>query len=67
MYFADDGAFVRPLAARPDPVLTDRDLMVYAVKSGNGIRGAKIGSASGQPALFRDDMVRFWCTAPQRG
>ncbi|MGZ6006244.1 MAG: hypothetical protein ACXWKS_02170 [Rhizomicrobium sp.] len=50
-------------------MLTDRDLMVmvYAVKSGYGIRGAKIGSASGQPALFRDDMVRFWRSVLQRG
>jgi dienelactone hydrolase len=67
IYIADDGAFVHPLAARPDPVLTDRGLMVYAVKSGYGIRGAKIGSASGQPALFRDDMVRFWRSVLQRG
>ncbi|MGZ5923906.1 MAG: hypothetical protein ACXWK2_04960 [Rhizomicrobium sp.] len=67
IFIADDGAFVHPLAARPDPVLTDRDLMVYAVKSGYGIRGAKIGSASGQPALFRDDMVRFWRSVLQRG
>ncbi|MGZ6008926.1 MAG: hypothetical protein ACXWLO_06550 [Rhizomicrobium sp.] len=48
-------------------MLTDRDLMVYAVKSGYGIRGAKIGSASGQPASFRNVMVRFWRSVLQRG
>ena len=62
-YIADDGALIHPLRTAPDPGLTDRDIMIYAVKSGYGIRGARIGSAPGQPALFREDMLAFWKSA----
>jgi dienelactone hydrolase len=62
-YVADDGAFINPITGRPDPALTDRDLMVYAMKAGYGVTGATIGSSPGQPALFRDDMLRFWTSA----
>ena len=59
-YLADDGAFVHPLSGEADAALTDRDLMVYGLKAGYGVKGATIGSLPGQPALFRDDMTRFW-------
>ena len=44
----------------PDPALTDRDLMVYALKAGYGRKGAKIGSRDGEAELFRADMLAFW-------
>lgn len=59
-YIADDGAFVHPIDGRSDPRLTDRDLMIYALKAGYGVKGATIGSKPGQPEMFRDDMIRFW-------
>ena len=59
-YLADDGSFIHPLQDRPDPALTDRDLMVYGLKAGFGRKGAKIGSHDGEAALFRDDMLAFW-------
>ncbi|MSP02506.1 MAG: hypothetical protein EXR07_15865 [Acetobacteraceae bacterium] len=59
-YVADDGAFLHPVEGLPDPRLTDRDLMIYGMKAGYGVKGATIGSLPGQPALFREDMVRFW-------
>lgn len=59
-YIADDGSFVHPIEGHPDPRLTDRDLMIYAMKAGYGIKGATIGSKPGQPEMFRDDMTRFW-------
>ncbi|MFO1161283.1 MAG: dienelactone hydrolase family protein [Reyranellaceae bacterium] len=60
-YLADDGAFVHPIAERPDPKLTDRDLAVYALKAGYGVRGATIGSQGSQAALFRAEMTAFFC------
>ncbi len=59
-YIADDGAFVHPVAGEPDPRLVDRDLMVYALKAGYGVKGASIGSREGDAELFRADMIAFW-------
>ncbi len=63
VYIADDGSFVHPVEGCADLRLTDRDLMVYAMHAGYGVRGARIGSTQGQPQLFRDDMIRFWRSA----
>lgn len=59
-YLADDGAFIHPLQGTPNPQLLDRDLMVYALKAGYGVKGASIGSRSEDANLFRDDMIAFW-------
>jgi dienelactone hydrolase len=59
-YIADDGAFLHPTADTPDPALVDRDMAVYALKAGYGVRGASLGSASDQAALFRADMTAFF-------
>jgi dienelactone hydrolase len=60
-FIADDGAFIHPLHSTADAALVDRDLMVYALKSGYGQTGARIGSNSAaEPTLFRQDMLSFW-------
>ncbi len=59
-YLDDEGTFVHPLADAPDPEVTERDLMVYGMKSGAGRRGARIGSGPGEAALFHADMMAFW-------
>ena len=59
-YIAEDGAFIHSLSAAPDPKLTDRDLMVYGLKAGYGVKGASIGSRPEDARLFRDDMTAFW-------
>ncbi len=59
-YLADDGAFFHPLEAIPNSKLTDRDVMIYALKAGYGRKGAKIGSHDGEAKLFRDEMIAFW-------
>lgn len=59
-YLADDGAFIHPTIGEADPKLVDRDLAVYALKAGYGVRGATLGSQGDQAALFRDDMTRFF-------
>lgn len=60
VYLADDGAFIHPLEDQPDTRLTDRDLMIYALKAGYGRKGARIGSRDGESALFTADMLAFW-------
>ena len=59
-YLADDGAFIHPTTGEADPKLVDRDLAVYALKAGYGVRGATLGSQGDQAALFRDEMIRFF-------
>ena len=59
-YIADDGAFIHPTTGEADAKLVDRDLAVYALKAGYGVRGASLGSQGDQAALFRDDMTRFF-------
>ena len=59
-FLADDGALIHPLQTEPDPTLVDRDTMLYGIKAGYGIRGAKIGSNPGEASLFHDDMCAFW-------
>lgn len=59
-YLADDGAFIHPLEDTPNPELTDRDVMIYSLKAGYGVKGAHIGSSPGEADAFRDDMIAFW-------
>jgi len=65
-YLAGDGAFIHPITGRADPALTDRDVAVYGLKAGYGVRGASLGSQDDEAAAFRDDMLAFW-TASLRG
>jgi dienelactone hydrolase len=60
VYLDDSGAFIHPLRDVADSQLTDRDLMIYALKAGYGRKGARIGSRDGESELFREDMLAFW-------
>ena len=51
---------IHPTDDVPDPAPVDRDVMLYSVKAGFGVKGARIGSAAGEAKLFRDDMLAFW-------
>ena len=62
VYIRNDGALMHPLAREADPDLGERDIMVYAMKSGHGRRGARIGSQGDQAELFHRDMMDFWET-----
>jgi len=59
-YLTDDGALIHPISGNADPAFVDRDLMVYGLKAGYGVKGAVIGSNPGEAELFRDDMCAFW-------
>jgi dienelactone hydrolase len=59
-YIADDGAFIHPLQTAPQSELRDRDLMVYALKAGYGVKGATIGTRGDEADLFRSDMIAYW-------
>ena len=56
---ADDGAMILPGTTGSDADLVDRDAFLAAIGAGYGRRGAAIGGEGDQPALFRDDMLRF--------
>ena len=60
VYIREDGALLHPLAREADPDLSERDVMVYAMKSSHGRRGARIGSEGDQAEWFRRDMMGFW-------
>ncbi len=59
-FIDNEGAMIHPTGDAPDPALVDRDVMVYGVKAGYGVKGARIGSAEGEAKVFRDDMLAFW-------
>jgi len=67
IYLADDGACIHPLTGQPDPALTDRDVAVYGLKAGYGVRGASIGGTPAEAAAFRDDMRSFWTMTLRTG
>ncbi len=56
-------ACIHPLTGRADPTLTDRDVAVYGLKAGYGVRGASLGGTLAEAAEFRDDMRAFWTNA----
>ena len=62
-YLAADGAYVHPLTGRADPKLTDRDVAVYNLKAGYGVRGATLGGTQAEAEEFRADMLAFWSAA----
>ena len=60
VYIDDDGTLIDPRTSLPDQNLTERDLMLYSVKTGHGRRGAQLGSQRDQAKAFDDDMMAFW-------
>lgn len=60
IYLADDGSFIHPVDGKPDPALVDRDLMIYGIKAGYGVKGASVGGTEELAAAFREDMLAFW-------
>ena len=59
-YIADDGGFIHPLDGKPDSALVDRDLAVYALKAGYGVKGATIGGTADSARLFTEEMLSFF-------
>ena len=59
-FLTADGCYIHPVEGLMPEATTDRDLMLYGIKAGYGVRGAKIGTADDQAAIFRDDMMQFW-------
>jgi dienelactone hydrolase len=67
-YLNDDGSMVHPATGEADPAASERDLMLYGIKAGYGIRGARIGTSGDLAGAFHADMMAFWeaCLAPGR-
>lgn len=62
-FLTDDGCYLHPVEGQMPEATTDRELMLYGIKAGYGVRGARLGSDGDQAAVFRDDMMRFWTGA----
>ena len=60
VYIQSDGRMIHPITGEPDSTLSERDLMIYALKAGYGKNGARIGSVGNQAGLFHEDMMTFW-------
>lgn len=60
VFIQRDGRMIHPTAGNPDFSLSERDLMIYALKAGYGKNGARIGSIGNQALLFHEDMMSFW-------
>ena len=60
IYIQDDGTCVHPQTNKANPDFTERELMLYGIKAGFGVRGAHIGSSEDQAHLFNTDMMAFW-------
>lgn len=58
-YLARDGAVIDPYSGEANPDLCDYDVFVAAARGGHARTGAAIGGASGEPELFREDMLAF--------
>ena len=60
IYVRDDGAAIHPATGVADPALSERELMIYAIKAGYGRIGARIGTEADLAQQFHDDMMTFW-------
>ena len=60
IYISDNGAMMHPASGEIDPAFTERELMVYGIKAGYGVHGARIGTADGFADAFHEDMMAFW-------
>lgn len=60
IYVRDDGCSIHPATGEADPGASERDLMLYGIKAGYGIRGARIGTSGKLSTAFHEDMMAFW-------
>ncbi|MEE2784684.1 MAG: hypothetical protein VYE04_15055 [Pseudomonadota bacterium] len=60
IYINDDGSMIHPATGASDPAWTERDLMLYGIKAGYGVRGARIGTSVQFADAFHEDMLSFW-------
>lgn len=66
IYINDDGSMVHPATGAADPSASERDLMLYGIEAGYGVRGARIGTSDKLADAFHIDMMGFWrsCLIP---
>ena len=60
IFIDDSGTCIHPVDGPAAPSTSERDLMLYGIKAGYGVRGAKLGTASDYAELFHQDMMSFW-------
>ncbi len=60
IYIKDDGRMIHPATGESDAEQSERDLMIYGIKAGYGVRGARLGTSGNLAAAFHEDMLGFW-------
>ena len=60
IFIEDDGKCVHPVTGPCAHDTSERELMLYGIKAGYGVRGARIGTAANYAELFHADMMAFW-------
>ena len=60
VFVMDDGTCVHPVLGPCPSDTSDRELMLYGIKAGYGVRGARIGTAENFADVFHEDMMNFW-------
>ncbi len=60
IYLQDDGACIHPVTGEASATASERELMLYGIKAGYGIRGARLGGTQEQADEFHADMLSFW-------
>ena len=67
IYMRADGAAIHPTTGVAEPGLSERELMIYALKAGYGRKGARIGTEGTFAGQFHEDMMVFWRNAMSGG
>lgn len=60
VFIEDDGTCLHPVTGPCAPQTSERELMLYGIKAGYGVRGAHIGTAENFAEVFHEDMMEFW-------
>lgn len=60
IYIDNDGSSLHPVHGRTPPETAERELMLYGIKAGYGVRGARLGTDADYAKLFHADMMTFW-------
>ncbi|NOX52412.1 MAG: prolyl oligopeptidase family serine peptidase [Gammaproteobacteria bacterium] len=60
IYLQDNGAYIHPVTGEANPETSERELMLYGIKAGYGVRGARIGTSDNLVQTFNEDMMGFW-------
>ena len=60
IFIDEQGGYIHPVTGVVDLEASERDLMLYGIKAGYGVRGARLGTSGDEADTFHEDMMTFW-------